>query len=660
MTASTQLVTDKGKLWKQRIDAAKVIFEKRAAKWEYLRALYLSTYDGVKELVSWSDTVAMAWSIVSSMIDDTYFQNPETFIQPRSGDPNDDLARELTDVTNTTHKDADTEGIVRQAMHTSTWAGFALHWAYFEEQQNAAYEPVNQRICGEYVSPFDYIGDPEGRRWDWKDFRWMGRRYFIYLQDALDSEFFTTDGKRMLQEWAKHQNSPSPSERAADFRFTEEDPRHVKVWMWEIWSRADDHTIIHMPIDAEFHVSPDDDRAKWPIEFVEADDWPGTLVAFNRIPENKDRTEGWFAKPDLELVEDQLEEINRLYGIMMEAATLSTLKYLFVEGLLSGEEWKQIENDKTRTGVAVNLTKVKEHLQAAGFLHADQFSLRDLIMLLPQEERAAMVKHEEAIERVMNTISEVLGQGPAARYGLAPARTATESAGMQAAKDQRAKSRANQAGQIYDRITAKIWLLLKSNATLPIPYFYSTGDVQGIWKNFHAQKVKNIDLAYRHRVGSSRARDIQGEIFTLKETAAIALPVLQANGNNDACLEIIARLCYLQGVKLTALQPGVKDLAIQLGILQGKIMRGDLDPASPEVVHARSELTSQLISAAAGNDGMQKIAQKVSEGGPGQPNSNSDGPGGGGVASAPSPATAGEAQAMAGAAGAGMTNTMGG
>jgi hypothetical protein len=653
-----QLVTERGKTWKLRHDAAETIHQQKRAKWAYLRALYLSVYDGVAEAGSWSDRVAMAWSVINGMVDDVYFQNPETLIQARGGDdPNGDLGHILTDVTNTAHKDCDTEGIMRQGMQTCAWAGFAVHWMYHEQidHDGPAGEVVvdRQRLVGEYVSPYLYRGDPQGRRWDFKDFTWLSRDFSLTLQEALDHPLFSEAGKAMLKEWARGDRTQLTGDTIVTERTSAEvDPKFYKVRIRETWDRPN-RQVLFQPVGASFDIGPEDNP--WPREFIEADEFPATLIAFNRVPEDEKFGDGWWPLPDIQLIEDQLEELNRLFGILMDAATLSTLKYLYVQGLLSGEEWAKIQEDKTRTGIAVDLTKVKEHLQAAGFLNADQFSLRDMIMLLPQEERAAMVKHEEAIERVTDTIAEIMGQGPNARAGVSPDRTATGVAAMENARDLRKASRANLAGGIYDKITAKIWLLLKANQQIPLDYVSSAEGDAGVWRQFNTSKVRNIDLAYRHRVGTSRPRDTQGELTALQQSASITVPVLQALGESDALMEIIKRIFDLQGIKLTTLRPGAKQIAMQLGQLQAGVMSGQIDPTSPEVAHQRSELTSQLLAAVLGPQGMQQLAAALNQGGAGQPNAATESPAQQ-TGSPASPPTPGEAAAAAGSAAAGRTN----
>jgi hypothetical protein len=658
--ATTELRDDVGKAWRIRLDAAEKDHQRASARWEYHRALYLTSLAGFKEAEGWTDKIAYAWAVVHGMIDDTYFQNPEDQLTARGGDPDGTMAKEIMDVLNTVHADADTEGVVRQAMETaSSFAGFAVHWAYFEQIDHSTGDVHSQRVLGEYVSPFHFRRDPAGRRWDLKDHKWISRRYKLSLEDALSNPLFTDEGKAKLKTWAKGQHFQDPSIDGTPGEL-EEDPGFHDVWFDEIWSRPGGFQIVHMPVGAEFVVSPPDNN--WPIEFIEANDFPATLIAFNRVPEDRKGIEGWWPLSDVALIEDQLAELNRLNGILMEAATLSTLKYLYVKGLIGEDVMTAIESDKTRTMTPVDITKVREHLVSAGYANAQQFSLRDLIMLLPQEERAAMVKHEEAIERVLNNIAEVLGQGPNARYGLAPAKTATESAGLQAAKDQRTKARARMAGRVYDAISAKFWLLLKAHQQLPIDYVYSTDGDAGVWRQFSMSKARNIDLAFRHRVGSSRPHDTQGEILALQQASSVGLPILMQAGQTDAALEVVTQLFYLLGFKnLAVFKSPAKQIAQQLAMLRFTAMRGqpgDPDPTDPNVAHQNAELITQLLQAVLGPQGMQQVAAQIAGSSQAEP-AAAGGSGGGGPdqsgGSLPKPPTVGEQAFRAGAAGAGRS-----
>ena len=658
--------TELGKTWRPRRDAADAAHQRASAKWDYYRALYLSVYDLTDRVGTWNDKVAIGWAAINAMIDDTYFQNPETLLLPRFPDPTGDMTKEINDVTDTVHKDADTEGIVRQGMQACGFAGFGLHWAFHEQvdhdepEYSDAPDPATppietgtkavadrQYVCGDYVSPWDFRGDPSGRRWDFRDFAWITRKFRPFVGDVL--KWPTVKNAAMFQEWAKGQRQQlqQPNDQATRI---EEDEDYLQVELEETWDLRKRRILI-FPVGADFEVHDE----PMPIEFVDAKETAATLIAFNRVPENKQHTEGFWPKPDIELIADQLEELNRLNGLLMQAATLSSLKYIYMQGLISEEEWKKLSATDSLIGIPVDLTKVKEQLQAMGMLQmSGEIDIRKLLMLLPQEERAAMIKHGEAIERVLNNIAEVLGQGPNARYGIAPSKTATEAAGIQQAKDQRARSRANMAGRIYDAITAKFWLLLKAHQDLPIDYIYSTDGKAGAWRQFHVAKVRNINFMYRHRAGSSRPRDRQGELLAQREMASIALPFLGSAGQFDAGLEILKEMYTLYGLKnLTIFNRTAVQIATQLAMLRHKVMSDGTGQmgADPQVSHDTSELISELLTAVLGQKGMMQVAQQLQAGqGPQQ----QDG-GGGGMGSPAAVPTPGEEAARRGSAGAGMS-----
>jgi hypothetical protein len=651
--------TRKGKEWRLRMNAADEEHRKRRAKWMYNRALYLSVYDSMEEVKVWSDTVAMGWSVINAMIDDTYYQNPETLIQARSGDPSGELAKELTDVTNTIHTDADTEGIMRQCMQTSAFAGFALHWAYFEQIDKDADEVAegedaegpdgvkSQRILADYVSPWSYRGDPAGRRWDFKDFKWISRRYRMSPAKVQACTVFDPAKKALVAEWVKGQpaqmtGAPGSETRIDTTGYSEMDPQFQDIWIDEIWDRPNKQ-IIHLVVGTSIDLGKD--HNPWPPSFEDADEFPGTMVAFNRVPEDEHFRDGWWPMPDIQLITDQLEQLNRLNGLFMETATMNLLKYLMVDGLASDDELAKLTSDTTRSITKIDWTKLVETFPSLASKDPTDVNLKNLIVLLSQDAKAELIKFEEGIMRVMNNIAEVLGQGPSSRYGLAPSKTATESAGLQAAKDQRAKSRANQAGRCYDKITEKIWLLLKAHQQLPLDYMFATDGDQAVWRQFLVQKVRDIKLAYRHQMGSSRPKDTQGQLFALKETAQIAFPALQALGQNEAVLEITNEMIALQGMKnVRVITSDARDIAMQLAQLRFEIMNGTVDPTDPKNSHDTSELTSKLLQMLLGEQGMQAVAARVQS----QAQSAQQDGGGQNSGTPKGPATSGEAAAVAG------------
>jgi hypothetical protein len=103
----------------------------------------------------------------------------------------------------------------------------------------------------------------------------------------------------------------------------------MPVEMMEIWDRVT-KTAIHIPVGADFELG----SKQWERAWRYANAFPATFVAFNWEPGDKDRKRGFYPIPLLRLIRDQLENINDLEALYMEAATSDVIKYLTVKGLL--------------------------------------------------------------------------------------------------------------------------------------------------------------------------------------------------------------------------------------------------------------------------------------------------------------------------------------
>src|SRR5687767_8336988 len=87
--------TPLGKRWRPRIEASETYHRENSSDWDYLRDLFANMLN--YEQHGWSTTVAMAYSIITNTAADTYFSNPESWIQAKSGDPNGDISKAFRD-----------------------------------------------------------------------------------------------------------------------------------------------------------------------------------------------------------------------------------------------------------------------------------------------------------------------------------------------------------------------------------------------------------------------------------------------------------------------------------------------------------------------------------------------------------------------------------
>lgn len=693
--------TPLGKRWRQRIEASETYHRENSHDWDYLRDLFANMVDRVTN--GWSTSVAMAYSIITNTAADTYFTNPESWIQAKGGDPTGDVSKAFRDIANTIHREADTEGIMRKALTCDGFAGYGIHWSYFEQVDDPKdlvpmevddVDPITQspirvtrmvprvteqHICADFGEPWDFRFDPDGRDWKWRDHKYIIRKYRKTLAELLELPFATDDGKRMLQAWAANRRpgGHAYADRWGSATENTFDPQYTPIDMWEIWCKVT-KMVIHIPVGADFDIG----SYEWPRAWKRANTFPATFVAFNWEPGDRQRKRGFYPIPLLRLIREPLENINRLESLYAEAATSDVIKFLTVKGLLEDDEAAALTNDVTRLLVSIDLTKIKEFFPSA-INNIGDLDLRKIFHQLEAKDRGASFEYENAIEHEMRMIARTIGSGPQDRFGLPQSKSATEAAGLLDAMDRRSRTKSEMAANKYDEVTEKFFLLLKTMQTLPIDYQASVdGYSEMVWQQWtDIAKVRTMNFAFTHRVGTSRARDPQAEATARTATGQMLLPVFQAAGEMEKVNALAKWMLEPQNFRdLQIFNSQSTDLAMELAKMYAM-----LDPrinpqanqlaSDPQFADAKADLGAKLAQSLLSPAQMQQVALSVQtdiangkgfagQGGTatGEPGGSGrwperDGGGGTSPGSLPSEATTGEAAyEQGGLAAAGRTN----
>lgn len=732
-------VTPLGRKWRPRIEAAEAYHNENSADWPYLRDLFVNMQ--ARKSATWSPTVAMAYSIITAAASDTYFNNPESWIQAKSGDPDGDISRAFRDIANTAHRDADTEGIMRKCLVCDGFSGFGVHWAYFEQVEdappvaapasqletpnselgtptptNAAQPPsplnataqvpvdipsesaepaplakpstmptsapptpnvVAQKVCGDFCEPWDWRCDPDGRDWKLTDHKYIIRKYRKTIAELIAMPFATDNGKAMLYTWGKSRRQSkehrSDSKWGSNSGAIDNDIGYMPVDMWEIWDRVS-KTIVHIPVGADFDLG----SLPWPRAWRYANAFPATFVAFNWEPGDKERKRGFYPIPLLRLIRDQLENINDLEALYMEAATASVIKYLTVKGLLDDPEITNLTNNQSRIVVSIDIMKIKEFFPTA-INNIGELDLRKVFHQLEANDKGASFEYEKAIEHELRQIGRIVSSGPQDRYGLPEARSATESAGLIDAMNKRGRTKSELAANIYDQITEKFFLIFKTMQTLPIEYRASTPDFsEGVWRQWSdLAAVRTLNLAFEHRVGTSTSRDPQSETAARNAFGQMVLPIYAQAQQFEKVDEIVKWMAEPQNFRnLNIFQSQSKAIAMELAYMTALLSVNPKLAADPDFADKKADLSSQLALSLLSPTDQQAVAAKVNkavesgeamqpasgDGGGGQQRGQGSSPG-----SLPSQQTPGQAAfgvaAMGGgnvpSAAAGMTNVGG-
>jgi hypothetical protein len=571
------LSTRIGKEWAVRRRIAETYYERNCWDFDELLNLYVAAE---QKRAEWNANVAMGWSVLQALVADTFFKNPEPVILPLTPG-REEQARMLTDIGRTWHETAGTEDNVMRARIIAGLQGGAIIWIdedadyqdalALDDDNNPRYEEAvgddGGPIPDEYGQPMRALDengepiplyeidpetgevlkeavrqefrqtlidlhswrvDPDCRRWDHKDAKWVERRYQRSLKDFLDDDAFSEKAKSMLLAWSKSRRRQRAEwDRGANG--LETDPALIMIDCGEIWSMAHGR-IFHIPVDAEFHLegATAETAEGFPMpEFWRANKmYPCVMFAYNWHPPDRAGIKGYYPIPDLRLVKSHLKNLIRLEGLILNLCTQQTTKYLAMQGLLDNTAQRRIASDVPREVIEVDLIGPIKRLTAQG-VAVPNLNLDNLITNLRTEQREQLVKHFEAFSHEVDLIREALSQGPAARAGVPDARTATGQLQVGESRSRRLDVDAERTSAYIDGLTERYFILLQARGSLPV-YYRDSSDSTGAFRPFVIEQgFRDLKLSFSHRTGTARGVDREVLRAQVREAIGNALPVVQ-------------------------------------------------------------------------------------------------------------------------------------
>lgn len=625
------LSTALGKQWAPRRRRAERYYEQNSTDWEELRLLYTAAR---KVSEGWNSSLGMAWSVLQNLVADSFFQNPEPVILPLTP-AREDEARMLTDLGRAWHDSAGTEDNVMRTRILCGLMGGAVIWVEEDadyEDAPALDEETGEQMqhpdTGEPLYELDANGgvlqeatrqeftqtlidfhawrvDPDGRRWDHKDHKWVERRYERSLQSFLDDPTIADESKSMLRTWTKSrrwQKLQWESERDGN----ETDPNLIMVDCGEIWSMVHGK-IIHMPVEAEFHLkgSTPETEDGWPMPkfWLKTKKYPAVLFAYNWDPPDRYGRHGYYPIPDLRLVKSQLRNLIRLEGLILNLCTQQTQKFFYPDGMLDNKVQRRVDSDVSRDLIGVDYFGIAKKLSDKG---VSVPRLGDMIVALEADQSQALVKHFEAFTHEVDLIRETLSQGSAQRGGVADSHTATGQLQVGQALERRLDIDAERTSSYIDQMTERYFMLLQNRQTLPL-YYRDTGTHTQAFRPFVVnQQFRELRMSFSHRTGT--ARGVNRESLRAQEREAIqnAIPVIQDPVLIKQMLKKLFEtfddpsLADIFGNDLS----GLAEQAAEL-IQAVEMSKVSLDQAGPQLL----EYLSAFLNAHISQSGLDQVAQ---------------------------------------------------
>lgn len=607
-----RLENDEGRKWRDREKASDAYFRDYSYDWNENQQLLT----GFRKLIETYGThVALAFAIQQTFVADTYFSNPDPFVQDlKSG--NEDLGYILSDVFKALMKKSESERYMKEAMQDQWWAGFGFLWvAYLQESyerprrggfvnedgsQEMEIVAKRQEPLVRRISPWRVRFDPDGKDWNLSDHMWVSVDYWQTLDQALNDRRYSEEDKARLLGFyrtsAFQQGYHTQQVRyAAMYGGTEQDPKYIRIPFREIWARPE-KKIFYKPLGAEFVMG--DGAAvsnDWPVEFAEADQFPCIYVARNRESEDEAGISGFAGVPDLRLIKPQLFNIQRLDSLFIKANRHVLNKYLTRKGALDPEAQRRLEDsDKNFEIIELDRDAFTAPGVAAGL--GEEVTPKDVLYLVPQHELKEL-RHLEGIRHNLQIIWQVIGQGPGDRGGQAESNSATESLGQQRGLERR-RNYARALGRWYFVELLKMFgLMVKNRQRLPI--WYERRAVPGAqkkWAQFHADMWADLELNFDCTVGESEPRTREEEISLRRQAAEVLLPIFSADRRRS---EALARMLVepLNIVGLPELFDNeLTELARQIYQIDVALGDGEADAADVALAAKKQELVAAIVN----------------------------------------------------------------
>jgi hypothetical protein len=643
-----ELSTSEGITWDSRMRSSHQYFAEYSYDWVENQAMLSDTRWCASK---WSNYVMMAYAILKNLTADTYYRNPDPWIQAKNGDR--DASRIITDIMRSIHRDVDSESKIKNALDDQGWAGFGMGIVSFHqkawEREDKTLVPEEQSVLLKTLSPWECRFDPRGREWDMSDHLYFAHLYFPTLTALITDPAWNDNDRRRIMAWYRaafagdtigfNYSGDLYSYQRIDYPsmtdVVEDDPYFVQVPCWMIWDRTKKQ-VVTQPYAALFTLTP----KPWPQAFADADLFPVRYIARNREARNKRGEKGFIGIPDIRLIWTHLAAINRLESQFLAANQNAIFKYLTIKGLLDDATKAKLENDDQKGLLELD----PEALTSMPLQMQEKFSLSDVIALIPQPDLKEM-RHLEGISHELNMIAQIIGQSATERGGLPPTKTATEFRGVEQKLNARLSVMRHEAGKHYNAITKLMFLALKGGQTLPIKYQATTETwKESVWAEVDPDAIRDLDLHFDYATGSAEERTREEEFALRERMYSILAPMFQ-NAGDTRIVKMMAK-DWMESLNIHHLDQyfddDIKALTQELLAIQYSIAQGKLNPAMPEVAHRQMEIISMLMGKILNPTEMKAVVQQVQGGGTQSAGGRGSGESGGGMASPAKPMTPGQ------------------
>lgn len=458
--------------WAKRLAQSKAFKIKYSGNWPENKRLIFNAKDDSGKPGSapiWmggaENTVAYGWGLYQGLETSIYVQNPDVRLTTRDS-MRMPIANALTHIVRYDMDQMDIKSIGNLNLLDTFIAGFG---AVIEDVKTTHVLDADGKPTGEVseqefeirrIGYDDVLLDPQGKKLDLSDSRYLAVAWYPTVQELLDDPEMTDvpDDIMNYPEAAEYtRGSDSNADAHASQRVGaslvrgggagETDPAFKTICVWEIFDKVKLRKLYMT--DAKHKMIG---KGKWPcnLKFGPRTLFPLTLLYQHPIPGQL------YPMPEATLIAPQLREINVLEQMISEDVRTKWRKYLTLAGILTEDQKSQITDISVKNAlIFIDVTKLTEILGLPPGQSIDplQFDVRKLVA--PMEDVSPKRDLFQRYDMLEKEIQHIVGYGPAARGGMPSTRSAREAMMINQENQKKSDKRKEHIADYYRLIAMK-------------------------------------------------------------------------------------------------------------------------------------------------------------------------------------------------------------
>ena len=586
--------------WKGRIQRAKDYQKKYSTSWKRNERLLFGAANANEK----GQEISYAWGLVKSLETSIYVQNPDIFIEPYDPAGQMEKASLWSAICQYDFDMMDLKSIGNIGLIDNFICGYFAAIEYLENDKDTVDddgEPV-MRLKGQQwgayrIAPRDLLVDPRCLRIDLADARWISTKFYPTIQELLDGKesglYPELPDEEELMTWPEASANDSYGREAAKRgtsrpgKQDEKDPRFKTICCFEVLDKVNKKVLY---ITEHKHKEIGDPKLDWPALFKigNRDMFPVTIMAFHPMPNT------FYARPELDMIANQLVMMNKLDAFIYEDAITKWRKFVTLSRFISPDQAAKIVDTSAGNEIIEVETDTIKDVPGSEKVN-DYPNLANLVV--PLQDPAAKKDQLAVRDMIKQEITDIIGYGPPDRGGMPKTRSAREAIAIKEKLEARLAKRADAVADFYRLFGAKHLNFLQQTMDLDryARVFQSMAQIAQ-FEQYNKEDIQG-DFNFIVYAGTSAPRNTEAKKASEVQLFQTLMPLVQAGMiPPEPVILRLAEAFQWKGVDslLKNYKPTVKQLAMLLmAMKQGRTPDGK--PIPPNALPEAAAATVQAV-----------------------------------------------------------------